>query len=119
MIAALINGFCTIQLAAYDLITSNTADSGNALLGAQSAFINVGAISLMIFGLLKKDREILYTAIGVVVIGAFKALGYDLFKVNGLPLVFSVFSFGAAAAVGSVVLSRWSQTGHIEKATCL
>ncbi len=119
LIAALINGFCTIQLAAYDLITSNTADPGNALLGAQSAFINVGAISLMIFGLLKKDREILYTAIGIVVIGAFKALGYDLFKVHGIPLVFSVFSFGAAAAVGSVVFSRWSQTGHVEQVTSL
>ena len=119
LLAALINGFCMIQLAAYDLIASHTVDPDNALLGAQSTFINVGAISLMIFGLLKKDREILYTSIGIVVIGAFKALGYDLFKVHGIPLVFSVFSFGAAAAVGSVVLSRWSQTGHIEKATCL
>lgn len=117
LVAALINGFCMIQLTAYDLIASHVADPGNALLGAQSTFINVGAISLMIFGLLKKNREILYTAIGIVVIGAFKALGYDLFKVHGIPLVFSVFSFGAAAAVGSVVLSRWSQSGHIENVT--
>lgn len=118
LFTALINGFCMIQLAAYDLIAAHTADPGNALLGAQSTFINLGAISLMIFGLLKKDREIHYTAIGIVVIGAFKALGYDLFKVEGLPLVFSIFSFGAAAAVGSVVLSRWSQKGHVEQVTC-
>jgi len=28
---------------------------------------------------------------------------------HGLPLVFSVFSFGLAAAVESVVLGRWSR----------
>ena len=71
-------------------------------------------IIMMIFGLLKKNREILYTAIAVVVIGACKAIGYDLFKIHGIPLVLSVFSFGAAAAVGSMVLSRWS-TGHVEE----
>ena len=111
LLAALVNGFCMLQLVAYDLLSS-AADPANALLGAQSVFINIGAIGLMVFGLWKKDREILYTAMGVVVIGAFKALGYDLFKAHGIPLVASVFSFGAAAAVGSVVLSRWSQSGH-------
>ncbi len=113
LFAALVNGFCMLQLVA-DGLLSASAEPVNALLGAQSVFINVGAIGLMIFGLWKKDREILYTAMGVVVIGAFKALGYDLFKAHGIPLVSSVFSFGAAAAVGSVVLSRWSQIGHGE-----
>ncbi len=113
LFAALVNGFCMLQLVAYNLLASST-EPVNALLGAQSVFINVGAIGLMIFGLWKKDREILYTAMGVVVIGALKALGYDLFKAHGIPLVSSVFSFGAAAAVGSVVLSRWSHTSHGE-----
>ena len=113
LFAALVNGFCMLQLVACNLLAAST-EPVNALLGAQSVFINVGATGLMIFGLWKKDREILYTAVGVVVIGAFKALGYDLFKAHGIPLVSSVFSFGVAAAVGSVVLSRWSQTGHGE-----
>ncbi len=113
LFTALINGFCMIQLVAVGLLAAS-AEPVNALLGAQSVFINVGAIGLMVFGLWKKDREILYTAMGVVVIGAVKALAYDLFKAHGLPLVASVFSFGAAAAVGSVVLSRWSHSGHGE-----
>ncbi len=111
LLTALVDGFCMLQLIAADLLAT-TGDPANALLGAQSVFINLGAMGLMIYGLLKRQREILYTAIGVVVIGAFKALGYDLFKAHGVPLVLSVFSFGAVAAVGSVVFSRWSQTMH-------
>jgi len=91
---------------------ANLTAPGNALLGAQSVIINLGAIVLMVSGLRRKNKEILYTGIGVVVIGACKALGYDLFKVHGLPLVFSVFSFGLAAAVGSMSLSRWSHAEH-------
>jgi hypothetical protein len=109
LIVAVIDGFCMVQLVVYELFAIFIANSGNALVGAQSIVINVGAMGLMIFGLLKKNREILYIATGVVIIGAFKAIGYDLFKVHGIPLVLSVFSFGAAAAVGSVVFSRWSQ----------
>ncbi len=111
LLAALVDGFLMLQLVAHNLLASS-ADAANALLGAQSVFINLGAMGLMLFGLVKRQREILYTAIGVVVIGAFKALGYDLFKAHGVPLVLSVFSFGAVAAVGSVVFSRWSQGSH-------
>ncbi|MBW6519880.1 MAG: hypothetical protein K0A99_02565 [Desulfoarculaceae bacterium] len=115
LFAALIDGFFMVQLVTYKLLAAFIADPGNALVGAQSIVINVGAMGLMIFGLLKKNREILYTAIGVVVIGGVKTIGYDLFKVHNIPLVLSVFSFAAAAAVGSVVFSRWSQTGHVEE----
>ncbi|MHC4919582.1 MAG: hypothetical protein ACYTKC_08290 [Planctomycetota bacterium] len=34
----------------------------------------------------------------------------DLFTAHGVPLVLSVFSFGMAAAVGSVVLGRWQRS---------
>ena len=111
LLTALVDGFCMLQLIASDLLATSS-DPVNALLGAQSIFINLGAMGLMVFGLLKREREILYTAIGIVVIGAFKTLGYDLFKAHGVPLVLSVFSFGAVAAVGSVVFSRWSHTAH-------
>lgn len=115
LLVALIDGFCMLQLLAYKVLSASFADPANAMLGTQSIFINLGAMGLMLFGLLKKNREILYMAIGVVIIGAFKSIGYDLFKVHGIPLVLSVFSFGATAAVGSVVLSRWSQTGYVEE----
>jgi hypothetical protein len=115
LFTALIDGFYMVQLVTYMLLAAFIADPGNALVGTQSIIINVGAMGLMTFGLLKKNREILYTAIGVVAIGAVKSIGYDLFTIHGIPLVLSVFSFGAAAAVGSMVFSRWSQTGHVEE----
>lgn len=115
LFAALIDGFYLVQLVVYTLLAALIADPGNALVGAQSIVINVGAMGLMVFGLLKKNREILYTAIGVVAIGAIKSIGYDLFTIHGIPLVLSVFSFGAAAAVGSVVFNRWSHTVHGEE----
>ncbi len=118
LFAALIDGFYMIQFVVYLLLAALIADPGNALVGAQSIIINVGAMGLMTFGLLKKNREILYTAISVVAIGAMKSIGYDLFTIHGIPLVLSVFSFGAAAAVGSIVFSRWSQTGDIEEIPC-
>lgn len=117
LFAALINGFCMLQLIAYEFLVASVTDPANALLGTQSIFINLGAMGLLIVGLLKKNREILYTAIGVVCLGALKAIGYDLFRVEGLSRVLSVFFFGANAAVGSVVLSRWSQPRHFEETT--
>jgi len=112
LIAALTNLFLMISLSINHLLLSHTTNPGNALLGTQSIVINLGAVAMMIYGLMKKNKEILYTAIGVVSIGALKALGYDLFKVQGIPLVLSIFSFGVAAAVGSFVMNRWSQTEH-------
>jgi len=36
-----------------------------------------------------------------------KSFIFDLFGIKGMPLVFSVFSSGVVAAVGSVVSTRW------------
>lgn len=110
LIAALINGFSLLQLGGYHILASVTDQQDNALKGLQSVLINGGAIGLMIAGLRKKHREIFFTALGVALLGAFKVFGFDLFKVHGVPLVISVFSFGAVAAVGSVVIGRWPQT---------
>ncbi|MBU0731179.1 MAG: hypothetical protein KKE17_01740 [Proteobacteria bacterium] len=110
LIVSLINGFFMLQLGAYLILATQTDNLNNALIGAQSLFINTGAIFLLSLGLMQKHKEILYTAIALALIGAFKVFGYDLFNAHGIPLVISVFSFGAVAAVGSVVLGRWPQT---------
>lgn len=114
LIATLGNLFGILQLGAYRLLIPNVSDPINSLLGVQSILINIGVICLMTFGLMKRNREILYTAIGIFVIGALKTLGYDLFKIQGIPLVLSVFSFGVVAAVGSFVMNRWSRIQSTE-----
>ena len=69
---------------------------------------------LMLIALPKKNKELMGMAIVVVIIGALKVFGYDLFESNGVPLVMSVFSFGALAAVGSIILQRWQNRPQTE-----
>jgi len=61
----------------------------------------------------RKNNEILTVAIVVGLLGMLKSFVFDLFGIKGMPLVFSVFSSGVVAAVGSVVSTRWQ--GNKEK----
>lgn len=110
LLTALISSYCMLQIGGYILLASFSDSIHNAFMGLQSTLINIGAILLMITGLRLKHRELLYTSIAVAVIGALKVFGFDLFNAHGIPLVISVFSLGAVAAVGSIVLGRWPQT---------
>ena len=106
LIASLISGFYMLQhLATFALIPS-TADFTSVITGLRSIFINGGAFLLIILGIRNKNKDLLGTALVVFIIGAIKVFGYDLFEITGVPLLLSVFSFGAAAALGSVALSR-------------
>ena len=102
-----------LQIGGYNILASFTDSLNNAFMGLQSTLINIGALLLMILGLKGKHREILYTAIAVAIVGALKVFGFDLFNAHGVPLVISVFSLGAVAAVGSIVLGRWPQSQNI------
>jgi hypothetical protein len=53
-------------------------------------------------------------AILVTLIGAIKVFLYDLIGIHGLPLVFSVFSFGMAAAVESLALGKWQKQPELQ-----
>ncbi|MBK5275811.1 MAG: hypothetical protein JJE30_12255 [Desulfuromonadales bacterium] len=75
----------------------------------QSVVINIAIIVLIVFAYLRQNREIRNVAILVTVVGAVKVFLYDLLGTHGLPLVFSVFSFGVAAAVESIALGRWQK----------
>jgi hypothetical protein len=82
--------------------------------GGQTVFINLGAVFLLLVASRRKNTEILTVAIVVGSLGMLKSFIFDLFGIKGMPLVFSVFSSGVVAAVGSVVSSRWQ--GKKEKA---
>ncbi len=75
----------------------------------QSVLINAAAIALVVWAYLRQNKEIRNVAILVTVVGAIKVFLYDLLGTHGLPLVFSVFSFGMAAAVESLALSKWQK----------
>lgn len=75
----------------------------------QSLLINASAIVLILLAYQRRDKEIRNTAIFITIIGAIKVFFYDLLGTHGVPLVFSVFSFGMAAAVESLALGKWQK----------
>jgi hypothetical protein len=82
----------------------------------QSMLINIAAIALILYAYLRRDKEIRNVAILVTIVGAIKVFLYDLLGTHGLPLVFSVFSFGMAAAVESLALGKWQKLASDQKA---
>ncbi|MDF1536451.1 MAG: hypothetical protein P1S46_08135 [bacterium] len=80
---------------------------GAAFTAGQSLILNLGALGLFMIARKQVDAQIKWVAVLVTVLGGGKAFFYDLFKIKGLPVVASVFSFGMAAAAGSWVLGQW------------
>jgi hypothetical protein len=107
LLTALISGFFILRLGLYQLLTRTTADFDYIFLGGQTVFINLGAVLLLLVASTRKNNEILTVAIVVGLLGMLKSFVFDLFGIKGMPLVFSVFSSGVVAAVGSVVSTRW------------
>jgi len=108
LVSGLISGFSMLHLIGSQTVSAMSENPANNLMGIQSLLINFGAISLLIIALIKQKKEILTTAIILIIIGAGKVFLYDLLKSQGIPLVLSVLSFGGVAAVGSVTMKRWS-----------
>jgi hypothetical protein len=112
LLVALVHAYYFIR-GAYAFIFSDFATSGLAgFMGMQSVLINVGAVIVMIWALTRRDNEMRNLAILITLVGGIKVFLVDLFGmagqgIEGFPLVASVFSFGAAVAIESLVLGRW------------
>jgi hypothetical protein len=111
LLAAVANGFYAMQLGAALALAGMSIALEPNMTGLQSVFLNGGAFLLMVLGLRSRNRELLAVALAVFIAGAGKVFGYDLFVIKGIPLMLSVFSFGVAAALASVILSRWQRAG--------
>lgn len=109
LLTGLMSGFYFAQFGLYEILSRVTADWSFALQSGQSLVINLGAIALMFIALKEKNKEIIVVAAAIALIGAAKVFFFDLFGIKGVPLVLSVFSSGAAAAVGSVITGRWQK----------
>ncbi|MDX1775068.1 MAG: hypothetical protein R3297_00645, partial [Desulfobulbales bacterium] len=107
LLTGLISGFFLLRLGLYQLLVRTTVDFESMFRGGQTVFINLGAVLLLLVASSRKNNEILTVAIVVGLLGMLKSFVFDLFGIKGMPLVFSVFSSGVVAAVGSVVSTRW------------
>jgi len=107
MVASLVVGFTGLRLVLHVGLERLAIESANSFSCGQTVLINVGAMVLLLIGWRRRSMEVVAVAIGIGVLGALKVFLYDLFTAKGLPLVFSVFSFGVLAAVGSAVSGRW------------
>ncbi len=110
LLAGLACTFFMIRVGLSHAVLALPADSQrDAFRCAQSVIINGSAIGLILFAYLRRNKEIRNVAILVTVIGGIKVFLYDLLGTHGLPLVFSVFSFGLAAAIESLALGKWDK----------
>ncbi|MBE0597658.1 MAG: hypothetical protein IH614_10335 [Desulfuromonadales bacterium] len=75
--------------------------------------IIVGAAGLMMLAFFRgRNRELRNVAVMVTMVAAGKVFLFDLFQIQGVPLVTSVFLFGVAISLISVALTRWSKGGR-------
>jgi hypothetical protein len=110
LLGGLASGFFMIRIGIFQAMQLvPAAMQRDAFRSGQSVLINVAAIALILFAYLRRDKEIRNVAILVTIVGATKVFLYDLLGIHGLPLVFSVFSFGVAAAVESLALGKWQK----------
>lgn len=117
LLAGLISAFFMMRIALFHAITILPEGMHrDAFSCSQSVLINCAAIALILFAFSKQNKEIRNVAILVMILGGIKVFVYDLMGTHGLPLVFSVFSFGMAATVESIVLGKWMKMSVSQKA---
>ena len=110
LLGGLASGFFMVRIALFQALPFITAEmQRDSFRCGQSVLINGAAIILIVLAYLRKNKELRNVAILVTVVGAIKVFLYDLLGTHGLPLVFSVFSFGVAAAVESIALGKWQK----------
>ena len=99
---------------AYGILSNVLADYTDAFYCASSIILNLGVIALMVVGLKLRNKDMLITAVVVVLFAAVKVFIFDLFKTSGVPLVLSMLTFGIVADVSSVILRKWGQLRQTE-----
>lgn len=107
LLAALVYVFGVIRISLFHGVEHFQLGAGMFEAG-QSVSINAGVLIVAAAGLLWRHEQLLAAALVVALAGAAKVFGYDLSHLHGIPVVLSVFSFGATAAFGPA-LWRWRQ----------
>ncbi len=109
-------GFLVSGMVSFFFLASMGLDRVFAPMGVRADFvdcgrtiiINTGAAALIVWGvIIRKDPGVALVGIVVALIGGAKVFFVDFFGASGVPLVMSVTSFGALAALCSVLLGNW------------
>jgi hypothetical protein len=109
-LGGLASGFYMLRVGIHQVVQMLPGEmQRDAFRCSQSVLINCAAAGIIIFAYLRRTGEIRNVAVLVTLIGGVKVFLYDLLGTHGLPLVFSVLSFGLAAAVESVALGKWQK----------
>ena len=108
LLAALTGSFFLLRAIAWWIILPAGPGGPETFQCTQSVIVNLAALGLGLFAFRARNREIRNVAILVIAVGAVKSAS-DLLGTKGVPLVFSVLSFGFAAATQSITLSRWQR----------
>jgi hypothetical protein len=110
LFGGLISGFYMLRVGIHQAVQMLPGEmQRDAFRCSQSVLINCAAAGIIIFAYLRRNGEIRNVAVLVTLIGGVKVFLYDLLGTHGLPLVFSVLSFGLVAAVESVALGKWQK----------
>jgi hypothetical protein len=108
LLGGLASGFYMLRVGIYQAVLMMPVEmQRDAFHCSQSVLINCAAAGIIVFAYLRRNVEMRNVAVLVMLIGGVKVFLHDLLGIHGLPLVFSVFSFGLAAAVESVALGKW------------
>jgi hypothetical protein len=108
LIAVLLSGFFTLRMGLYQGLVSMHLATPQAFGSGQSLIINLAAIALLLLSLRHRDQELRNVGVLVTVVAAGKVF-LDVLALKGITLLISIFSFGVAAAIASVVLGRWGK----------
>ena len=108
LVAALLSGFFTLRMGLYQLLSAFHMATPKAFSSGQSLLISSAAVALLLISLRQKSKELRNVGALVTIVAAAK-VALDLVSLKGVTLLISIFSFGVAAAVASLVLSRWGR----------
>lgn len=111
LVASLGAAFLMFRAGLHELLMDSGRNYESAYRCGQSMVMSLTAVGLFLAAHGRRNLEIVVLAILVTAAAALKATAFDLLGTRGLPLVLSFLSLAAAAAVGSVVLGRWSRSG--------
>ncbi len=109
LFSALIAAFLWLREGLYQVLLRTGQNIGPLLQGGETVIINFAAAGLLLFAFGRRNKELRNVAVLITLIGAGRVFILDLFRISGVPLVASVFSFGMTILLISVALSRWQK----------
>ncbi len=108
LVTTMLCAFFTLRMGLYQGLGAMGTLSEEAFMGGQSLMINLAAVALLLASLRVRDIEVRNVGLLITTVAIAKVL-LDVVDLKGMALLVSIFSFGVAATVASLVLGRWNK----------